>query len=367
MTDANLPGEKLLIKIIESCEKGIGTILRPWILKRDGKAKAISSATEIRTHFLALEKLREDINDVRSGKKKIDDDFKLIENQSETEASQDVASPEIDEMKQRYLESLREQRIAPHRLIEIERQINLAQIGLMAAEEAISDENDQVDDEPIDPDWFAQWRNRAQDISNNDMQRLWAKVLKGQAKNVGSFSIHTMDFLSRMSREDAELISALGNFAIANSIIFHKKSGVLPANLEENGFHFAKLLYLQDLGIVTGVTGLGSVSRKFHFEEQENGMPFAIIQSNGKALLIARVAGEQEFVSINGIAITHIGRELLQLANCTPQIEYLKEVAAALGTDLYEFYLGDREVNDKKEFRVINIEPLLLPNPNSSP
>ena len=52
-------------------------------------------------------------------------------------------------------------------------------------------------------DWFLRFFECASNISNEDMQVLWARILSGETYNRGSFSLRTIELLRNMSYEEA--------------------------------------------------------------------------------------------------------------------------------------------------------------------
>jgi hypothetical protein len=315
------PGEKLLIKIVDSFREGIGVSARPWVIKRDGRAKAWAKAEARRIDRLSLEQLRQDVRDVKAGRKKLGGDLKLLEAPS-SDSGGDETAVAVRRAKEELVNSLAAAGYGPHQLLEVERRINLEEIALLTAEEAANDESGAADEEPIDPDWFAQWRNRAQDVSREEMQRLWARVFKGEAKAGGSYSIHTLDFLSRMSRDDAELIAKMGVFALDGRWVYKEAPELLAAA----GVSFDSLIYLQDVGLINGVIGLGGLSITASFQEAK-GEWTAAVRNQNKALVFRAKTAEQPPLKFPCYTIARIGQELLTLAACEANVDYLKAIA----------------------------------------
>jgi hypothetical protein len=168
------------------------------------------------------------------------------------------------------------------------------------------------------------------------MQRLWARVLKGEAKKPGTFTVHTMEFLSRMSQSDAELIANLGNFALNGRHIF---SGTTAA-LEAAGLTLDKLLYLSDLGIISGVTGLNTLSMVSPFVNATSSNRHAVVACHDKALIFCPTSDAQDQLEIIGYPISIVGRELLTLATCKANVDYLKEVAEAVRAQCESISVG---------------------------
>jgi hypothetical protein len=347
-----LPGEQLLIKLTEVLAGGVGTLTRPWVIRREARANAIGQAEARRIERLAQEQLRQHVRDVRAGRKTIDSEFRLIEAAEDGGAV--ATKSEIQRVKSDYVEYLHTSSMAHHDLIELERKINLDQISSLVVEEVEAEGNPGADREPIDPDWFTQWRNRAQDVSNEEMQRLWARVLKGQAKAIGSYSIHTMDFLSRMSREDAELIAKLGSFVLDDRHVF---SGTTVA-LEAADLTLQRLLYLSDLGLLSGVDGFATLTWETAFVER-GAIRSAVVRLRNKTLILTPKNATQQSISFVGYPVSVVARELLALAGCEPNIGYLREVADAVREECESITIGDVvTTGEPKQYRVKIIGPI---------
>jgi Protein of unknown function (DUF2806) len=345
-----LPGEKLVAKLLEALSGTVSSVARPWLIKREARAKAVAKAESKSIERLAQEKLRLEMKMVRSGKALITSDYQIG-----TSATNDERS--LAQIRADYLNALEASGMPCHRLIEVERQINLDQIASIAMDEAVDDEADEADGEPMDPDWFAQWRNRAQDVSNEQMQNLWAKVLKGQTKSSGTFSIHTMDFLSRMSKNDAELIAKVGNVAI-DGFGISKNAG---DTLDSIGLTFERLLYLEDLGILGGVSsGLGGLNISKPISSQFQETRAVMYNCNSQVLILhdPKPPGLEEVdMPIYSISVT--GRELLKLATCITPPGYLAAAGKSLLNNFNHATTGELGAKQPDgSFRVEKLKPI---------
>jgi len=86
-------------------------------------------------------------------------------------------------------------------------QHNLERIIMLAAEYC----PDQVSSQDVDPDWFQQFCNLIIDISNGNMQQLWAKILAGEIASPGRFSLKTLHMLQKMSFKEAQALQCAAN------------------------------------------------------------------------------------------------------------------------------------------------------------
>ncbi len=79
---------------------------------------------------------------------------------------------------------------------EEKRQSNIVAVIGQAAQE-LGDR--EVQDHEVDHDWTARFFNDVQDVSSEEMQQLWAKILAGEVERPGSTSLRTMSRPSRTS------------------------------------------------------------------------------------------------------------------------------------------------------------------------
>ncbi|MCH8998516.1 MAG: DUF2806 domain-containing protein [Proteobacteria bacterium] len=259
-----------------------GGWLRPAQIIREGAAR-----TEARRHnLLVLAQTERDIKDIRAGKKTLNKDRKLVslpppadhevKEQTEADGSRDTAIASKVSLDQVSIISSVQHEVTIH---DLDRFLNLAKIILAAEEEVENTPNEEVSDDPMDNDWFTRWRDNAQDISSEMLQRLWARILAGELKRPGSYTIHTLDFLRRMSKEDAETITKIARFRIGNCIFSEAAE-----DLNKNGITFDTLIDLDDLGIIHGVQGFGSLN--WTPPHYRNDPAKFLMVSNNKALVV---------------------------------------------------------------------------------
>jgi hypothetical protein len=231
-----IPGERLMIKIWGTVtEGGIGGLLSPWQIKRVGKARAEARRDEI----LLLAQASRDAADITAGRKSRDDKGNLIDS-----TPADVL-PSLSTSLHPLLERLRQEQ--DRRLLE--RAINITAIIAMAEKEASSVPDVDVSDESVDPDWFTRWRANAEEVREDQMRCLWARILAGEVQRPGKFSLHTLDFMRRVSKEDAELIARLAPFVTAERDFFYNHDYIDPV-LANNQLGLHELMELQNLGVL---------------------------------------------------------------------------------------------------------------------
>lgn len=122
---------------------------------------------------------------------------------------------------------------------EMRKQKNIEDV-VNEAKAILQDEN-EVADEVVNEDWLMRFFNSIQDISNTDMQKLWGKVLAGEIKSPNSFTLRSLDTLSKLTKQEATLFEELrpyiinyrGTFAILNDDEINKRYNVLYGKIVE--------------------------------------------------------------------------------------------------------------------------------------
>jgi hypothetical protein len=95
---------------------------------------------------------------------------------------------------------------------EAKRQLNIESVTAYAVEDLKNES--EVTDEPVDENWKTRFFNIAEDVSNDEMQGLWGRILAGEIKKPKSYSIRTLEVLKNLSKEEAECFMKFGQFAI---------------------------------------------------------------------------------------------------------------------------------------------------------
>jgi hypothetical protein len=324
------PGEKLVLKMWETiAEKGIGSALKPWHEKRLGLAKNEVRKDEI-LMLAEAEKLAEDI---RSGK------VNLVEKRLEYKAEGKERIEPILNIEQ-LSKIVTDNNVAES----IRKDVNVSK-AVIVAEKVLLDEQQPASDDKVDDDWLHTWRENAGKISTSELQDLWGRILAGEVKNPGSYSIRTMEFLKGLSIDEAELISKLAKYVIAGSIVRDKDKF-----LEAEGIPFGVLLFLQEIGIVSGVEALG-LSIEFKTDVPDKYLKPLI--SNNKALIIEH-DDPTKILKLGIYQLTHIGKQILALASFTSNEEYLNSVGQDIAKQGYTVQFGDWMQLTKVQGRLFN-------------
>jgi hypothetical protein len=198
---------------------------------------------------------------------------------------------------------------AEHR--EVRRQRNIERIIELAKAEL----PETVNDRPVDEDWVAYFFTLSQDVGDEVMQTLWARILAGEVGQPGSYSLRTLGTVRTLRKEDAHLFSRyccyvweMGNGA----------KGVLTSThvnrwLAEHGFSSLELERLRNLQLVGSALRYSLVEVEFAPSAYYFGEQYRF--SGSLISILSRY--------VSAVHLTDVGAELFPLSGARRDPEYL--------------------------------------------
>ena len=91
---------------------------------------------------------------------------------------------------------------------QIAQQMNLEKIML----KTLSHLSEDAHPENMDDDWIRNHFDKCRNVSDEDMQELWAKILAGEANNPGSFSRKAVNLMADLENKTATIFSTYCRF-----------------------------------------------------------------------------------------------------------------------------------------------------------
>jgi len=169
------------IKLVDTVARGCGIIYEPTRRKR----LAAASAFEIST---IADAIRENI------------DLPITYNNNGIQ----IDSSDVKELAERATKRML--------LQEMRKQQNIEAIVDKAYEE-LKDEVD-VSSEPVDEDWIIRFFNCVEDIGNEEMRIIWAKVLAGEVRQPRTYALRTLETLKNISPQEASVFNKVASYSI---------------------------------------------------------------------------------------------------------------------------------------------------------
>lgn len=213
-----------------------------------------------------------------------------------------------------------------YRTEEEKRKIENRAEATKAALEEISSNPDQTDAQAeIEDDWLNVFARIAEDKSSEELQILFGRILAGEVKRPGSFSLRTMQTMATISKNDAVNLSRLLSFVIDGMILpFPEDEDRVPSTAER--------LFLEEIGVAGHPSRIGGMSLSLTVGPRSA----HVLRASQLGIIIENITSDTLVCSIPGQAVTSTGRELVRIANPpATDTEFLKKVALKIRAELW--------------------------------
>lgn len=270
---------KPLDKLIETVSSGIGMLYKPFYVKRMAKAKAA------------------EIEIVSSA---INDSVQLPIQYQNGDIAIDATN--LNELARR----------AQNRMLfqEIKKQQNIEAVVDVAYTEL--EKVETVSDTPVESDWINVFFDSIANVSTEQMQLLWGRLLAGEIKKPGSFSLRTLGILKNLSSNEAEIFKGItpyilrcrGDSELSDYFLMDNKDAMLAENY---GIPFVQIMLLNEAGLISE-NNLISISFDLKPNQPE------LIQGVRQSIIIKNIGKDLLSVYHSAYFLTEAGKELFPIA-----------------------------------------------------
>lgn len=218
-----------------------------------------------------------------------------------------IPRPELNQ----YQSELTDRTSARLRAQEERRQANVEGIAMQASE--LIDESALPVNE-VDPDWTAQFLNGAKDVSDSEMQKIWAQLLAGEIRKPGSFSRRTIEVVRTLSPSEAKLFSE-----IASYILFSENNTFIFREAARESLDYNKVMVLKECGLMMDEATVT-------IQDRANN---PLIMTIGDIMFqFTRMSQGESKVML--YMLTTAGKELANLITVKYSMEYLRSLARTM-------------------------------------
>lgn len=224
---------------------------------------------------------------------------------------------------------------------ETKRQFNIENVTAFAAEEL---KNEQpISDEPIDVDWTARFFKIVEDVSNEEMQTLWGRILAGEIKQPKTYSLRTLELIRNLSKYEADVFTKVANYAInfgnANYLFKGSDEELLSNNYN---ISYSEIALLMEIGLIqTGDMIMHQILQRTT-ESQ-------IVYTASNIIIIAKIKANNPTIQIPVYVFSSSGNELLKLLKSITPFDYLTLFAKSIRNEnvdiKYGYILGRNGTN----------------------
>ncbi len=198
------------------------------------------------------------------------------------------------------------------------------------------DGKDVPNSEP-DHDWTARFFSDVQDVSSQEMQSLWAKVLAGEVGRPGSTSLQTLSILRNLDQATAGLFRTLCSACVSSvrldgNTILDARVPSLGGNAGQNalqmyGLDFGNLNVLNEHGLI--ISDYNSW-RDYRTAIVTPTLPAVAIpfsfQGRHRVLVSTSQRDPRKEFRLLGVALTRSGMELSRIVDLEPMNEYTQDL-----------------------------------------
>ena len=316
MVDVNLK-VPALEKLVDYAASGIGAVagpmLAPWKARQEAKARLIESKANA-------------------------DSLKLIAD-AQAEARHSLAAPD-----QAGCGVLEIDRDGIRQRIEFQERKRQANITSVVREAATGLGDKEVPAHEPDPDWTARFFDGVQDVSSEDMRKIWAKILSGEVEQAGRTSLRTLSILRDMSQRDAEAFLGLMEYWISDFIF---EGLIEPPIAEELSSSFKFLLHT---GLVHPINPRVTPMRDLALGDDGE----YVEEYCGHVLRVEGPPGTSiDPRDLSIYVLTPSGKELARFCGSEPNLEYLSRFAGFLESRACKLQLApivSRDSGGKMQF-----------------
>ncbi len=339
-TFKNLPPEqqqeiiKQGIKAVDKLSNGVGKVLGYFFEAKHLKQMADAEAYKIKTLADAKAYEINTLGDAVRNNKDLPVDFHNEDSSLILDITDGKQLVERSNLRLQYQQAKKEQNIE-------------SVIG-----KAVLELGDKTTDstEDVDEDWYTRFFNIVEDISDEQLQSLWARILAGEILKPKSYSLRVLEFLKNISKDELDLILEITPF-ITEKLIFHQDN-----LLEKYDISYDLILRLDELGIVNSS---GFIEHTMKLEPKTNGTFF---QTNNLICFIENKTDNKINIETPIFSVNEIGIKLYELSNKMPNLDFLKEVLTSISKEyrgirisLYEIIYRDEKIINYKDYPIFEI------------
>ena len=130
---------------------------------------------------------------------------------------------------------------------EINKQMNIEKIASKCMDYI---DKDYIPHEEVDDDWLYTFRDSVKNISSEDLQVIWAKLLADEIQSPSTYSLRTLNILKNMSRQEAQMFKKFIGLTIVDVEGKNRISTDDTDILKKYGITYDNILLLKEIGLV---------------------------------------------------------------------------------------------------------------------
>lgn len=210
----------------------------------------------------------------------------------------------------------------------IEQEDNLENVLERAENELLS--ADTISDTPVDDDWLTRFFGIAKDVSSDEMQFIWGKILAGEIAKPGSFSVRTLETIRNISADEAKLFEKILPFVVSSGA-----TRFIPADLTEFaefGITFGNIIQLDECGLANS-SGTTTIEIKAAPKEDNQYM----LNAGKECLLVSNPMDIPLSANLRVYPLLRSAMELMNILNFSTNHEAFVRLSSKLHQESFSY------------------------------
>lgn len=200
---------------------------------------------------------------------------------------------------------------------EINKQKNMEDVVQRADEILQAEPAPTADGEESDQGWIEECLDGAGKAYHENLKNYWARLLAGEIKHPGFYSLRAIDFMKKLSKKDAERIRRICQY-----VMYDNKGDAVIFKYDAEEISYGDLSFLMELRLLDSSS---FVVKQYKFETGEG---HAFLFKNNVGFLIKVKKREYDLPIYS---FTELGKEILTIIDDTGvNLDYLKNFATEI-------------------------------------
>lgn len=227
---------------------------------------------------------------------------------------------------------------------EMNKQQNIEEI-LRVTKDVLEHET-SVSNEPVSQTWLSNFLEAAGHVEEEDLQKIWGKLLAGEIKQPNSYSLRTLNTLKNMTSNEARIFQSLSSF-----VVMGEEKGFLPHDNElhtKYDIEYENILLLDDCGLINSQ---GETNCVFSFKPNNVEQ---LYNNNFVAKLHKKNCVDTD-VQLDVYPLTSAGRELFNIVSKDSNLNFFKDIIKKIeqGNKNISVYIYKKELIAEKDGKII--------------
>jgi hypothetical protein len=173
--------------------------------------------------------------------------------------------------------------------------------------------------ETLNEDWVTNFFNKCENVSDEEMQSLWANLLSGEATHPGTYSKRTVELVSMLDKNDAELFTRFCQFVWLfgtkpTPIVFNYRDEIFATA----GMTLTSLWHLDDIGLI-------NFDINSTYKKQGSGKKWMLTYF-GRRTIIEFPSDSGNEIFYGNVSFTTVGAELWNVSGATPNWDFYHHI-----------------------------------------